>query len=133
MADNKFKLSVMCPDRIFFNGEADMVEMNTTEGYIGVYQGHIPLATVLSPGVMVIHNNGKERKAALHSGFAEITPDKIMILAEAAEWPDEIDFKRAEEARNRAERRLAGSESGIDISRAEVALRRSLARISFKG
>ncbi len=133
MADNKFKLSVMCPDRIFFNGEADMVEMNTTEGYIGVYQGHIPLATVLSPGVMVIHNNGKERKAALHSGFAEITPDKIMILAEAAEWPDEIDFKRAEEARNRAERRLAGSESGIDISRAEAALRRSLARISFKG
>ncbi len=133
MADNKFKLSVMCPDRIFFNGEADMVEMNTTEGYIGVYQGHIPLATVLSPGVMVIHNNGKERKAALHSGFAEITPDKIMILAEAAEWPDEIDFKRAEEARIRAERRLAGSESGIDISRAEAALRRSLARISFKG
>lgn len=133
MADNKFKLSVMCPDRIFFNGEADMVEMNTTEGYIGVYQGHIPLATVLSPGVMVIHNDGKERKAALHSGFAEITPDKIMILAEAAEWPDEIDFKRAEEARIRAERRLAGSESGIDISRAEAALRRSLARISFKG
>ena len=82
---------------------------------------------------MVIHNNGKERKAALHSGFAEITPDKIMILAEAAEWPDEIDFKRAEEARIRAERRLAGSESGIDISRAEAALRRSLARISFKG
>ena len=53
MADNKFALKVMCPDRTFFEGEADMVEMNTTEGYIGVYPGHIPIATVLAPGILV--------------------------------------------------------------------------------
>ncbi len=133
MADNKFTLEVMCPDRTFFKGQADMVEMSTSEGYIGVYPGHIPLATVLSPGVMVIHNDGEERRAALHSGFAEITQDKIMVLAEVAEWPDEIDLNRAEEARIRAERRLAGAESGIDIQRAEAALKRSLTRISIKG
>ena len=133
MADNKFALKVMCPDRTFFEGEADMVEMNTTEGYIGVYPGHIPIATVLAPGILVIHNDGETKRAALHSGFARISPDNIMILAEVAEWPDEIDLNRAEEARVRAERRLSGTESGIDIKRAEAALTRSLTRISIKG
>ena len=133
MADNKFALKVMCPDRTFFEGEADMVEMNTTEGYIGVYPGHIPIATVLAPGILVIHNAGELKRAALHSGFARISPDNIMILAEVAEWPDEIDLNRAEEARVRAERRLSGTESGIDIKRAEAALKRSLTRISIKG
>ena len=133
MADNKFALKVMCPDRTFFEGEADMVEMNTTEGYIGVYPGHIPIATVLAPGILVIHNDGELKRAALHSGFARISPDNIMILAEVAEWPDEIDLNRAEVARVRAERRLSGTESGIDIKRAEAALKRSLTRISIKG
>ena len=133
MADNKFALKVMCPDRTFFEGEADMVEMNTTEGYIGVYPGHIPIATVLAPGILVIHNDGETKRAALHSGVARISPDNIMILAEVAEWPDEIDLNRAEEARVRAERRLSGTESGIDIKRAEAALKRSLTRISIKG
>ena len=133
MADNKFALKVMCPDRTFFEGEADMVEMNTTEGYIGVYPGHIPIATVLAPGILVIHNDGESKRAALHSGFARISPDNIMILAEVAEWPDEIDLNRAEEARVRAERRLSGTESGLDIKRAEAALKRSLTRISIKG
>ncbi|MCM1308318.1 MAG: ATP synthase F1 subunit epsilon [Butyrivibrio sp.] len=134
MADNKFELEVMCPDRLFFRGEADMVEMNTSEGYIGVYPGHIPLATVLAPGVMVIHNNGEEKRAALHSGFVKIEQRKIMVLAEIAEWPDEIDVKRAEEAKIRAERRLNGSDgSEIDVKRAEAALKRSLTRISIKG
>ena len=133
MADNKFALKVMCPDRTFFEGEADMVEMNTTEGYIGVYPGHIPIATVLAPGILVIHNDGETKRAALHSGFARISPDNIMILAEVAEWPDDIDLNRAEEARVRAERRLSGTESGIDIKRAEAALKRSLTRISIKG
>lgn len=133
MADNKFALKVMCPDRTFFEGEADIVEMNTTEGYIGVYPGHIPIATVLAPGILVIHNDGESKRAALHSGFARISPDNIMILAEVAEWPDEIDLNRAEEARVRAERRLSGTESGIDIKRAEAALKRSLTRISIKG
>ena len=122
----------MSPDRTFFKGEADMVELCTVEGEIGVYYGHIPLATVLTPGIMTIHNNGEIKKAALHSGFAKIDQDKIMILAEVAEWPDEIDINRANEAKIRAERRLDGSQSGIDIQRAEAALKRSLTRIALK-
>lgn len=132
MADSKFDLEIMCPDRSFFHGEADMVEMNTTEGYIGVYPGHIPLAALAAPGILVIHNDGEEKRAALHSGIIKIDQSRIMILAEVCEWPDEIDMNRAEEAKIRAERRLAGSESGIDIQRAEAALKRSLTRISLK-
>lgn len=132
MADKKFDLQIMCPDRTFFKGEADMIELTTTEGQIGIYPGHIPLATVLAPGVITIHNDGEEKKAALHSGIVEIQPYKVMILAEIAEWPDEIDLKRAEEAKVRAERRLGGDRSGIDVQRAEFALRKSLIRISIK-
>ncbi|MGN0378312.1 MAG: ATP synthase F1 subunit epsilon [Butyrivibrio sp.] len=132
MADKKFDLQIMCPDRTFFKGEADMIELTTIEGQIGIYPGHIPLATVLAPGVMTIHNNGEEKKAALHSGIVEIQPYKVMILAEIAEWPDEIDLKRAEEAKIRAERRLGGDHSGIDLQRAEIALRKSLIRIAIK-
>lgn len=132
MADKKLELEIMSPDRTFFKGEADMVELCTVEGEIGVYYGHIPLATVLTPGIMTIHNNGEIKKAALHSGFAKIDQDKIMILAEVAEWPDEIDINRANEAKIRAERRLDGSQSGIDIQRAEAALKRSLTRIALK-
>ena len=129
MADNKFALKVMCPDRTFFEGEADMVEMNTTEGYIGVYPGHIPIATVLAPGILVIHNDGETKRAALHSGFARISPDNIMILAEVAEWPDEIDIHRAEEAKIRAERRI--HDNSQDIDRAELALKRAMLRLEM--
>ena len=133
MADKVLELEIMCPDRTFYRGNATMVEFNTVEGYIGVYPEHIPLATILSSGVLVIHEeDGTVKQAALHEGFAKITQNKVMMLAEIAEWPDEIDVKRAEEARVRAERRLTGSESGLDIQRAEIALKKSLTRISLK-
>lgn len=133
MADKVLELEVMCPDRTFYHGNATMVEFNTTEGYIGVYPDHIPLATVLASGIMTIHEeDGSEKQAAVHEGFAKITQDKIMMLAEIAEWPDEIDLNRAEEARIRAERRLDGKEAELDIQRAEIALKKSLTRISIK-
>ena len=131
MADKKFDLEIMCPDRSFFHGEADMVEFNTTEGYIGVYPAHIPLATILSPGVLVIHNDGVEKRAAVHSGFAEILPEKVTLLAEVAEWPDEIDVERAEAAKKRAEERLASKAESVDVMRAELALRRALVRMDI--
>lgn len=133
MADKQLELEIICPDRKFFAGKADMVEFNTTEGYIGIYPEHIPLAVVLSPGTLVIHCDGEEKKAALHTGFARIDKKKVSILAEVCEWPDEIDISRAENAKERAEKRIEAKEEGIDIVRAEAALRRALTRISVKG
>ncbi len=133
MADQSrlFKLKVISPDRIFFDGEADMIEVKTTEGDMGIYKDHIPLTAILAPGVLNIKNGGEERKAALLDGFIEILGDKVTILAEACEWPEEIDINRAEEARIRAERRLKSSDSAINETRAEMALRRSLIRIEL--
>ena len=133
MAENKMMVRVIAPERVFYEGEASFLEFNTIEGIIGLYPKHIPMTVVVAPGVLKIREDGGDKEAALHSGFAEILGDSVTILAESVEWPDEIDLNRAEEARVRAERRLSGTESGIDIKRAEAALKRSLTRISIKG
>lgn len=124
-----FRLKIITPDRIFYEGEAGMVEMNTTDGEIGVYSQHVPTTFILVPGVLTIHEDGEETCAALHGGFAEILHDQVTVLAEAAEWPDEIDVERAERARARAEERLHDRADGINQMRAEAALRRALTRI----
>ena len=123
MADlQTIKLLVNTPDRVFYHDDATFVELSTSEGDIGVYPGHIPL-------VLSIHNGNDVKKAAVHGGIIEILKDKITILAEVAEWSDEIDVERANEARLRAEKRLASHDSNLDMVRAETALKRSLARI----
>ena len=125
MADEKkaFEVEIITPERIFYTGEATMIEFNTTEGEIGVYPDHIPLTTVLAPGVVTI-TNGKDVK--------EILGDKVTLLAEIAEWPDEIDEKRAEAAKERAEARIAAKAADTDMLRAEFALRKALVRIEVK-
>ena len=123
MADeNKvFDVEIITPDRVFFTGTATMIEFNTAAGELGVYARHIPLTTVLAPGVVTIHKQGEEDIiAAVHSGFAEI-----------AEWPNEIDKARAEAAKARAEERLANRTEAIDVKRAEFALRKALVRIDI--
>lgn len=130
MAENKsFQLRIITPDRVFYEGEVDMVEMNTTEGEIGVLPGHIPLTVIIKPGILNIYEAEGEKQAALHSGFAEILPERVTILAEIVEWPEEIDAQRAEAALQRAEERLRSRTPETDIARAETALQRAVARI----
>ena len=134
MADDSrvFGVEIITPDRIFHKGEATMIEFNTAAGEIGVYKNHIPLTTVLASGVVTIHKDGEDNVvAAVHSGFAEILPDKVTLLAETAEWPDEIDVERAQAAKARAEERLANKTEAIDVQRAELALRRALVRMDI--
>ena len=129
MADT-FHLKITSPDRVFYEGEVTMVEINTTEGQIGVLPNHIPLTSVLAPGACYIYvPDGDPKVCAIHGGFFEILQDSMTILAEVCEWPDEIDVARAEEAKIRAERRLSENSDGTDIARAILALKRSAARI----
>ena len=132
MAD-KFKLTIVTPDREFFNEEAEMVEFNTTEGEIGVYAGHAPLTVIVKPGILTITQGETLRNAALHAGFVQILPEEITILAEIIEWPEEIDAKRAEDAKQRAEGRIAERSANIDVDRAQAALMRAVARINAVG
>ena len=127
-----FEVEIITPDRIFYTGEGDMIEFTTASGQIGVYKNHIPLTTVLSTGIVTIHRQGEEDViAAVHSGFAEILPEKVTLLAEIAEWPHEIDKSRAEAAMKRARERLANRTEEIDVMRAEFALRKALVRIDI--
>ncbi len=126
-----FKLQVIAPDRVFLEEDAEMVELTTTEGEIGVLKDHIPLTAIVAPGILRVKKDGQQKEAALHEGFLEILPDKVVILAESCEWPEEIDINRANEAKIRAERRLKGADAEINGTRAELALRRSLVRLSL--
>ena len=131
MADERnFELKIITPDRVFYEGEAVMVEFNTTEGEIGIYKHHIPMTVIIKPGILTItEENDETREAALHAGFVEILPDKVTIMAEIIEWPQEIDLDRAEAAKERAEERLLHKTNKTDVARAETALQRAIARI----
>ena len=130
MADNnRFELKIIEPDGMFFEGEGEFLEFTSVEGQMGVYKNHIPLTTILEPCVVKIHANGEIKKAAVLGGFIEIQKERISILAEDANWPEEIDVERAKAAKQRAEERLSRRESSIDIVRAEAALKRAMARI----
>lgn len=131
MAD-MFRLRIITPDKNFYDGEASMVELTTTEGDIGVYKNHIPLTAIVAPGVLKIHEAGEVREAALISGFLTIQPEEIVIMAEVAEWPEEIDVNRASEAKTRAERRIQEHGPNIDVMRAELALKRALTRLEVR-
>ena len=114
-----FHLQIITPDENFYEGEASMVELTTTEGEIGIYKGHIPLTAIISPGILRIHTEGEVREAALMSGFIQV-------------MPEEIDVKRAEEARVRAERRLKSHSAEVDVTRAELALKRAMVRLEVR-
>ncbi len=127
--NRNFDLRIITPDRTFYEGQAYMVEFNTTEGQLGIFKNHIPITVVVKPGMLTIKGD-EVLTAALHSGFVEILPDSITVLAEVIEWPDEIDQARAEAAKDRALKRIAEHNADTDMVRAEAALSRALTRIS---
>lgn len=134
MADDKmFELNIIAPERIFYQGKASMVELTTSEGEVGIYKNHIPMTMLIVPGIVTITEADGQKKAAIHSGFMEILQDKITIMAEIAEWPEEIDENRAKEAQIRAERRLKMKDPQVNVGRAEMALRKALVRLELKG
>ena len=131
MADDNrnFILKIITPDRVFYEEEVSMVEFNTVEGEVGIYRNHIPMTMIIAPGILTITRGDEVLEAALHAGFTEVLPDKVTILAEIIEWPSEIDVMRAEEAKHRAEERIREHAPGTDLNRAELALKRAVARI----
>lgn len=134
MADDRFfDLEIISPERTFYKGEASFVELTTSEGEVGIYKNHVPMTNVIVPGIVTIHEADGIKEAAVHSGFMVILQDSIKIMAEVAEWPDEIDENRANEAKIRAERRLKEGGPEVDVLRAEAALKRSLTRLNLVG
>lgn len=133
MAD-RLTLEVATPTRLVVSEAVDEVVAPGLLGYFGVLPGHAPFLTTLGVGELTYRQGRQEHHLAVAGGFAEVRNDKVIVLADSAERPDEIDRARAEEARRRAERRLSGrphaDEEAIDYPRATLALARAQTRLA---
>lgn len=126
-------LELATPTRQLVSEEVDEVVAPGSQGYFGILPGHAALLATLGSGEVVYRRGRDEVHLAVHGGFAEVTPERVIILAETAERPDEIDRARAERARQRAEQRMAGRDpegaGEIDYDDALAAYQRALTRL----
>jgi F-type H+-transporting ATPase subunit epsilon len=126
----EIELAVVTPDRQVARERVKSVTIPGKSGYLGVLPGHAPLLTELSPGTLSYSETSKTVFLAVTWGFAEVLPGHVIVLANTAERPEEIDLARAERAKQRAEERLKNlSDPELDQERAREALRRAIARI----
>jgi F-type H+-transporting ATPase subunit epsilon len=134
MAEKELLLEVVTPDRLVLSTQAEVVVCPGVEGQFGVLPGHIPFLSALEIGEMYYKAGGKTEYLAVSGGFAEVTGEKVTIVAESAEVGREIDVDRARRAQERAEKRLAAAKTeNVDWARAEAAMRRSLMRMKVAG
>ena len=124
------RLDIVTAERMVYSEDVDAVIAPGVEGQLGILPHHAPLMTILQAGELVVKKDGEEVSLAISGGFLEVRPDRVVVLADAAERADEIDISRAEEARRRAEQRLTQRHAiGLDEALVEAALRRSMARL----
>ncbi|HET9830985.1 MAG TPA: F0F1 ATP synthase subunit epsilon [Vicinamibacterales bacterium] len=125
----QLKLQVVAADKSLVNETVDEVEIPGADGYFGVLPGHTPLLALLGTGEMSYRRGGETHHLHISSGFAEVQPDTVTILAEIAERPSDIDVARAEAAKRRAEERLARPLTDMEFERARLTLLKSLIRL----
>jgi F-type H+-transporting ATPase subunit epsilon len=127
---NTFQLEIVTPSRLLVKDAAEEAQIPGLSGYLGILPGHAPLITELAVGVITYKASGATHTLSVAWGFMEVLPDKVTILAETAERPQEIDVERAEKAKDRAEQRLKSSDPQVDYPRAEDALQRAETRLN---
>jgi len=126
----KIRLDIVTAERSVYSEDVDMVIAPGVEGQLGILPHHAPLMTMLEPGELIARKGDDEFSLAVSGGFLEVRPDRVIVLADSAERAEEIDIARAEEAKRRAEQRLAERYApGVDAAVVEAALRRSLIRL----
>lgn len=127
--EHTFYLEILTPERQFYVGPAQSLVLPGVDGLLGVEPGHEPAVTAVEPGELRYQVNGQWSPAAVGAGFAEIMPDYVILLVGFAEHPEEIDCKRAEAARQRAEERLRQKQSIQEYYHSKAALARAMARL----
>lgn len=126
-----FSLSVITPEKVFFDGEATQIIVRTAEGDIGILANHTSLVADLPSGSLKVkQTDGSWRVAAVSTGLLKVGRNKVSILANAVEWADEIDIDWAKRSEEDARRRLAEKTNQYELDRAELKLKRALNRIS---
>ncbi len=126
----KIRLDIVTPEKVAYSDDVSMVIARTTGGDVGILPGHAPLIAALVIWPLRIMIDEEEKEMTMCGGFIEVQPDKITILANCSELPEDIDVARAQVAKERAENRLREQKETIDIARAEAALRRALIRLT---
>ena len=132
MLPETLTLEVVTPDRAVVHESVAEVQLPGREGYLGILPGHTPLLTSLKVGPLWYRKGTEKHYLSIAFGFAEVLPDRVRLLAQFAERAEEIDLRRAEEAKRRAEERLQAARTGasnIDMERARIALMKALSRL----
>jgi F-type H+-transporting ATPase subunit epsilon len=131
---DRLTIEIATPTRLLVSETVDEIVIPGSQGYFGVLPGHAPFLTTVGIGELMYRIGRDEHNLAVAGGFAEVRNDKVIVLTDTAERPEEIDRARAERARDRAERRLSGrGDEEVDYQRALAALMRALARIRTAG
>lgn len=123
------RLDIVTAERQVYSDDVDLVVAPGVDGEMAILPGHAPLMTTLQPGELLIRRGGEEIPLVITGGFLEVRPERVTVLADAAERVEEIDAERAEEAKRRAEERLGEKLDAAEMARAEAALRRSMIRL----
>src|SRR5579864_529270 len=126
------KLEIVTPDAKAYSDDVEMVTLPGAEGEMGIYPSHVPLLTQIVPGEMTIRKNGRDQFMAVGEGFVEITGERVAIMTDMAIAAENIDEAKAEEARQRAEARLAEHLDDEESAMVSAALAHSLAQLKVK-
>jgi len=127
---NTFQLEIVTPVKLMVKDAAEEAQIPGLSGYLGILPGHAPLITELAVGVITYKASGVTHTLSVAWGFMEVLQDKVTILAETAERPQEIDVERAQKSKDRAEQRLKSNDPKVDYTRAEDALQRAETRLN---
>ena len=130
---NKIHLEIITPEKLVLRAEVDEVVLPGLTGELGVLPDHEPLITQLKTGILTYRQSGSQQKLHVSGGFAEVLGDKVSVLSDVAEKPEEIDLARAKSALERAEKQLLGSGETIDAERAELKKERAKTRLQLAG
>ncbi|MEL7562101.1 F0F1 ATP synthase subunit epsilon [Dehalogenimonas sp. 4OHTPN] len=126
------RLEVVTPERSVFSDDVDIVVAPGIEGELGILPHHTPLMTALKTGELRARKGSEEFLLCVAGGFMEVRPDRVIVLADTCERAEEIDLARAEEARRKAEQRMAEKyQPGFDAAESEAALHRAMARLAI--
>ncbi len=129
---NLLKLEIVTPDAVTYSEEVEMVTLPGVEGEMGIYPQHVPLLTEVIPGEVIVRKEGRDHFLAIGEGFVEITGERVAIMTDMAIKAENIDEAKAEEARRRAEARLAEQVDDEEGAMVSAALAHSLAQLKVK-
>lgn len=127
---SEFKLQIVTPDGVSFDGMAEQLIVRTTTGDVGILKGHTNYVAPLAIGVARVKINGAFREAACNGGLVRASKEGTQIIATTFEWADQIDVERAQKAKEEALKAIQEKKNGVDVQVAEAKLKRALIRLN---